>query len=227
VHIETLKIFCDVARLRSFSRSAEVHVTKGITAMATKTSAENAINQAVKFYGYKVEDLTIHTFFGVPTWQGELVRPAVNNEGEEYGSLYAGMVMLHANADHQPQHVQWGFDKFEAFNKYEHHLIRSRTQQVGSNVAEIKEVKGAVESVRTVVVNGTQSFLINLVGRTVAFVVEIDHLGDPTTEDVLSVKVGELVYIKYADIYSSKTMLVMDFRKVNPGVPESTHPPVQ
>ena len=49
MHIETLKIFCDVARLRSFSRSAEVH-------NVTQSAASQAVHQLESRLGVTLID---------------------------------------------------------------------------------------------------------------------------------------------------------------------------
>jgi hypothetical protein len=60
--------------------------------MATKSAATNTIRQATALYGFDVEDLTLHTVYGVRTWEGILTRPAFDNNGNHYGSMYSGTV---------------------------------------------------------------------------------------------------------------------------------------
>ena len=202
--------------------TAEFYETQGIHAMATKTSAVNAIRQATHRWDYNVEDLTLHTIYGVPTWQGELTRPAVDNEGNEYGSLYCGMVMLQANYDHQPQHVQWGFEKQEVFTKYERWVILSQTRRIGSNVDEKKEITGTVTKVQSLVVDGNTDFLINIAEHPGAFAVPIQFLGDANSEEALNAQVGNRVYMKYADPVNTQTYLVLEFHNLTrPPQPES------
>lgn len=192
--------------------TAVFHETQGISAMATKTSAINAILQATKRWEYSVEDLTLHTIFGVPTWQGELTLPAVDNSGRHYGSLYCGMVMIRANYDHQPQHVQWATEKRDVFTKYERWLVLSKSQRVGSNVDVIKEITGKVEKIQQLVVEGNTDYLVNLAGVSGQFAVPIDYLGNPDNEDVTDVQVGDKVYMRYADPVNTTHYLVLEIK---------------
>jgi hypothetical protein len=194
--------------------TAEYYETKGIHAMATKTSAINAIKQATHRWDYNVEDLTLHTIYGVPTWQGELTRPAIDNDGSEYGSLYCGMVMLQANYDHQPQHVRWGYDKRDVFTKYERWVIQSQTRRIGSNVDEKKEITGTVTKVLTLVVDGNTDFVVSIAEHPGTFTVPIEYLGDPNSEEVLGVQVGHKVYMKYADPVNTQTYLVLEIHNL-------------
>jgi hypothetical protein len=195
--------------------TAEFYETQGIHAMATKTSALNAIRQATHRWDYNVEDLTLHTIYGVPTWQGELTRPAVDDDGSEYGSLYCGMVMLQANYDHQPQHVRWGFDKRDVFTKYERWVIQSQTKRIGSNVDEKKEITATVTRVQTIVIDGNTDFVISVAERPGTFTVPIDFLGDPNSEEVLAVQPGHKVYMKYADPVNTQTYLVLEIHNLS------------
>jgi hypothetical protein len=203
---------------------ATLHDTQGNHAMATKTSAVNAIRQATHRWDYNVEDLTLHTIYGVPTWQGELTRPAVDNEGKEYGSLYCGMVMIQANYDHQPQHVQVGFTKHEVFTKYERWLIRSRTERVGSNVEEIKELTGQVQRIQQLVVDGETNYLINLNTHRGLFAIVVDYLGNPDSEAVLNTQVGDTVYLRYADPRNTQTYIVLEIKNTSKPPEAETRP---
>lgn len=203
--------------------TAEYYETQGIHAMATKTSAVNAIKQATHRWDYNVEDLTLHTIYGVPTWQGELTRPAVDDDGKEYGSLYCGMVMLQANYDHQPQHVRWGFSKQEVFTEYERWVIQSRTRRVGSNVAEIKELELTVDNIDNVVINGNTDYIIKGREHPGAFAVRVEYIGDPNTEEVLAVRPGQRVFMKYADPVNTHTYLVLEIHNLTQPPAAETH----
>ena len=206
--------------------TATLHETQGKYAMATKSSAINAIIQATHRWDYFVEDLTLHTIYGVPTWQGELARPAYDDAGNRYGSLYCGTVLIQANYDHMPSHVQWGVTKHEAFTKYERWLILSRTERVGSNVEEIKELTGSVEKVQQLVLDGNTDYLVNISGQTGLYSVPVDYIGNPLNEAAINLHVGDQVYIRYADPINTKTYLVLEIRnltKVGPAEEQSPH----
>jgi hypothetical protein len=199
--------------------TAELYETQGIHAMATKTSAVNAMKQATHRWDYDVEDVTPHTIYGVLTWQGELTRPAVDDEGNNYGSLYCGMVMLQANYDHQPQHVQWGFEKREVFTKYERWIILSHTRRIGSNIDEKKEITGTVTKKDTVVTDGNTDFLLSIAEHPGTFAVPVQYLGDSTSEEVFDIHVGDKIYMKYADPVNTHTYLTLEIHNL-------TRPPI-
>ena len=206
--------------------TATLHDTQGKYAMATKSSAMNAILQATHRWDFEVEDLTLHTIYGVATWQGELARPAYDDAGARYRSLYCGTVLIQANYDHMPSHVQWATSKHEAFTKYERWLILSRTQRVGSNVEEIKETSGMVEKVQQLVIEGSTDFLLNIQGQQGLFAVPVDYLGNPLNEAVLNLHSGDQVYMRYADPVNTKTYLVLEIRnltKTGPAEEASPH----
>jgi len=185
-------------------------------AMATKTAAANAIVQATHRWGYGVEDLTLHTIYGVPTWEGVLTMPAFDNRGKPYGSLYAGTVLLRADADVKPANAIWATSKHEAFTKYEQHIYLTRTVRVGSNVLEEKEVTGKVESVVQIVTDGNTDYLIRLVGHpNDLWNVKIGYIGDPSTEAALELKPGNTVRMKYGDSVNRRTYFTREISLVS------------
>ncbi len=193
---------------------AVLHPTNSsATAMATKSAATNTIHQATALWGYGVEDLTLHTIYGVRTWEGILTKPAYDNNANRYGSLYAGTVLLEADHDLRPADAVWADSKLEAFTEYEAQLYLKQTQRVGSNVLEDVEKTGVVRDVDTVVIGGNTSYLLRLEGsENEVWEVRIAHLGDPNTEDVLSVEPGNSVYLRYGDPRNRKTYLVRNIQ---------------
>ncbi len=193
--------------------------TSEATGMATKSAATNTILQAVNEHPdfiYDVEDLTLHTIYGVRTWEGVITRPAYKNFGDSlgsthrYGSLYAGTVLLEANFDLKPANVIWADSKHEAFTRYEEHLYLRQNTRVGSNVLEDKEVRGVVEGPPDrVTLGGDTSYLIRLVGHPgEVWEVPLTYIGDPNNEDVLGVAAGNQVYLRYGDPHNRDTYLV-------------------
>ena len=175
-------------------------------AMATKTAAINAIKQATHRWDYGVDDLTLHTIFGVHTWEGVLSRPAVNNNGHELGSVYAGTVLLKADADVKPANVMWATSKHEAFTKYEQHLYLSQTERVGSNALTDSEISGTIDRVTPIVVQGDTNYLVQLEGHPgETWDVQIGYIGDPRTEDILLAQTGAKVHLRYGDPHNRKT----------------------
>ncbi|PJA45037.1 hypothetical protein CO174_05330 [Candidatus Uhrbacteria bacterium CG_4_9_14_3_um_filter_50_9] len=179
------------------------------TAMATKSTAVNAIRQATIRWGYEVEDLTLHTIYGVRTWEGILTRPAFDNAGQPYGSLYAGTVLLQANYDVRPADVVFAQTKHEAFSRYEELLYLKQGTRVGSNVLEDSEISGVVRDYEIVVVGGNTSYLVRLEGQKgKLWEVPIKYVGDPHTEAALELEVGDTVFIQYGDPRNRQTYLV-------------------
>jgi|GEM_PF-2709801 hypothetical protein len=194
-------------------------------AMATKSAAINAIKQATVLWDYSVEDLTLHTIYGTPTWEGVLTRPAstqakyLTSDGlgtyMAYNSLYAGTVLLEANADMKPSSVMWADSKHEAFTHYEAHLYLKGTQRVGSNVLEDREIEGQVSEIFTITTDGNTSYLIRLALReNELWEVPLTYIGDPNTEDVLSVLAGDTVYLRYGDPQNRDTYLVREIYEI-------------
>ncbi|MBT3218851.1 MAG: hypothetical protein HN348_07145, partial [Proteobacteria bacterium] len=145
----------------------------------------------------------------VRTWEGILTRPAFDNNGNRYGSLYSGTVLLKASYDLRPADVVWSSSKQEAFTEYEARQYLHQSQRVGSNVLEDVELTGTVRDVDTVVIGGNTSYLLRLDGyQNDVWEVRIAHIGDSNTEDVLSVEPGDKVYLRYGDPRNRQTYLV-------------------
>ncbi len=188
------------------------------TAMSTKSTAVNAITQAVHPAEYGVADLTLHTIYGVRTWEGVLTRPAFDNNGNRYGSLYVGTVLLEADYDLRPADVVWANDKHEAFTRYEELQYLQQSQRVGSNVLEDKEVTGVVRDFETVIVGGNTSYLVRLAGfKEELWQVSIKYIGDPNTEAALELEIGDTVYMQYGDPRNRDTFLVRNVQIVKKG----------
>ncbi len=193
--------------------------------MAVKSAVVNVIRQATALYEYHVEDLTLHTIYGVPTWEGVLTKPAFNivsnaegkQNAEPYGSLYAATVLLRADCDPKPAKVVYAQTKHEAFLRYEQHLITTRTTRAGSNVLVDTEAKGVVESVYPLTVNGNTSFVVTLKDRPgELWEVRIPYVGEPRTKDVLILKPGDSVVVRYGDPKNRKTYFVREIHRANP-----------
>lgn len=200
--------------------TAIFHDMQGDDGMASKSSAEHAIMGAVNSSrnskgggsALMIEDLTVHTIYGVHTWVGALTLQAYDNAGEPYGSFYFGTVLFLANYDHQPAHVVWATTRHAAYLSYQKSLILRRTNREGSNVLKIEEISGTVRSINNVVVDGQTVFILHLVGRDDTFEVPIDYIGNPLNSDVLGVIPGHTVYLKYGDIQNSKIHFVQEIR---------------
>lgn len=180
-------------------------------AMATKKTAVNTIKEAVHPAEYGVEDLTLHTIFGVPTWEGVLTRPAYDNRGRPYGSTYVGTVLLRANHDLKPGNVVWEKSKRLAFNQYEERLYLRQSVRVGSNVLEDKTITATVRKMHQVTIDGDTNFILALdctdcKGKRWA--IPLTDIGDPNTEDILRVDVGDRVTLIYGDPRNRKAYLV-------------------
>lgn len=199
------------------------------TAMATKSTAVNAIRQATVRWDYGVEDLTLHTIYGVRTWEGVLTRPAFDNAGKPYGSLYAGTVLLQASYDLRPADVIWASSKHEAFARYEEHLYLKQGTRVGSNVLEDSEITGVVRDYETVILDGFTSYLVRLEAhRGQLWEVPITYVGDPHTEAALELEIGDTIFMRYGDPRNRTTYLVRHVEVVRKGegtVTQALSPP--
>ncbi|MEA3249948.1 MAG: hypothetical protein U9Q03_06390 [Patescibacteria group bacterium] len=197
------------------SGNATYYPTQGVErAMATKSAAANAIRQAAIRWEYDVEDLTLHTIYGVRTWEGVLTRPAFDNDGERYGSLYAATVLLRADHYVHPAGAIWANNRHEAFTRYEEYLYLRQTTRVGSNVLEDEEVTGTVGEVQRVVLGGDTSFLLRLEGHPgELWGVSLGYLGNPQTEDVLTVEPGDEVFMMYGDPQNRDTYIVREISR--------------
>jgi hypothetical protein len=190
------------------------------SAMATKSTAENAILQATSRWGFEVEDLTLHTIYGVRTWEGVLTRPAYKNFDDlysgtpaRYGSLYAGTVMAEANFDLKPANVIWADDKHETFTKYEAHLYLQQGGRAGSNVLDDREVRGVVENIDEIVIDGDTHYIIRLADHPgEVWDVPLTYIGDPRNEDVLRAKNGDSIHLQYGDPQNRSTYLVREVK---------------
>lgn len=212
--------------------------TQGAKAMATKSMALNVISETVnplivelrnssggegssgnikRAVEYEVEDLALHTIFGEPTWQGEITKPAYDDKGNRYGSVYYGTVLLRADADLISQSVAWAETKHEAFTKYQKTLFLKQSDRIGSNILEVKEIEGKVTGIKTVVSNGETTYLVKLAGSDHQWEIPIDYVGDPLNEDIIDAEVGDTVYMKFADIINRKTHLTREFRDLTKG----------
>ncbi len=189
--------------------------TQGPDGMATKTSAVNAIRQATVRDGFDVEDLTLHTIYNVHTWSGELTRPAYDNQGVRYGSLYAGTVLFKANYDHMPAHVVWARTKHQSFVEYQKNLVIRFTQRVGSNVLEIREITGKVSNIYTLVLEGNSVFIVELENYKEQWEIPIDYVGNPVNVNALRTQVGDTVYLKYADIINNPVHFVQEIQNIS------------
>jgi hypothetical protein len=203
--------------------------TNGSDGMATKSTAVQTVENAVHLRGltgkFMVEDLTPHTIYGRLTWEGELVQPFSDSDGHEVGSHYSGTVLLEATDDLQPAHVIIEHKKHEAFTKYEDFLYLKRTNRVGSNVMEEATIEGVVSKIMPIVVSGDTSYLINLAGQEGLWEVKVGYIGDPMVEDVLDLKIGDRVFMRYADTRNRKTHLAREIQDLtHPG--SALHPDV-
>lgn len=203
--------------------------TQGTKAMATKSLALHIISETINplvienGIEFEVENLTVHTIYGEPTWQGQLTKPAYDNNGNRYGSMYYGTVLLRADDDIISENVAWAESRHEAFTKYQKILFLKQSDRIGSNVLEEKEIEGQVVSIKTVVTGGETTYLIKISGSDHQWEIPIDYVGDPLTEDVIDAGVGDTVYMKYADVHNRKTHLTREFRDLSKGQNSATH----
>jgi hypothetical protein len=208
---------------------AILYDTQGPKAMATKSLAMHLISETVNplviphGIEYEVEGLTLHTIYGEPTWQGQLTKPAYDNNGNRYGSIYYGAVFLRADDDLISENVAWAESKHEAMTKYQKVLFLKQSDRIGSNVLEVKEIKGNVTSIKTVVTGGETTYLVKLEGSDHQWEVPIEYVGDPLTEDIFDAAVGDEVYMKFADVHNRKTHLTREFRDLTKGEQSALH----
>ncbi|MDB5194182.1 MAG: hypothetical protein JWN50_196 [Parcubacteria group bacterium] len=189
---------------------ATFYKTRGDHAMATKSTAQNTIELATNRWGYHVEDLTLHYIYGMPTWVGELTLPFKNDNDQVIGEHYAGTVLVQADHDIQPAHVQWAPSKIQAFTKYEEFITLKTTERVGSNVSIDTTITARVSRVQLLNFDGIPSYLINLEGQDGLWEVKVPFIGDVRTEDALNLKAGDIAYLRYTDTVNRKTHLVKE-----------------
>ena len=144
------------------SGACTYYLTEGMNSMAIRSAALNAVKQATALYGYYIEDLTLHTIYGERTWEGVLTRPAIDNNGAEFGTLYAATFLLRADYDVKPSSVVWANNMQDTFLRYEQHLVMNQSSRTGTNVLEDKEAKGEVDTIHAITVNGDTSYIITL-----------------------------------------------------------------
>jgi hypothetical protein len=204
--------------------------TEGSNSMAIKSAAMNAIKQATALYGYDVEDLTLHEIYGERTWEGILTRPAFANDGSSsktdsgditytqpsrYGTLYVGTVLLRADYDVKPANVIWANSMQETFMKYERFLIMNRTARTGSNVLEDKEVRGIIDTIQPIAINGGTSYIVTLIDQPgKLWEVQIHYVGDQRTTDVFTLKAGDAVGINYGDPKNRTSYFAREIHKL-------------
>jgi hypothetical protein len=159
--------------------------------------------------------MTLHTIYGERTWEGVLTRPAVDNNGKEFGTLYSATVLLRADYDVKPSNVIWANNKQDAFLKYEQHLVMSTSARTGSNVLEDKEIKGEIDTIQPITLNDGTSYIVTLKDHPKElWEVRILYVGDPRSVEIFQAKPGNTVAIAYGDPKNRKSYFVREFHLV-------------
>lgn len=140
------------------------HSMKQVNGMSTKSFVMQQIVSAGLTRGiYKVQDLSLHNIFGRLTWQGILVRNALDNEGRtetNYSSTeeiysdpsmdyvsYIGTVWVQADNDISQADIVWDMDYEISMQKYKSYLYKQSSRTGLSSVLNDKNITGIVNSI--------------------------------------------------------------------------------
>lgn len=190
------------------------HLVKGTeNAMAVKSMVINVVEEAQLLLGeYYVQDLTLHTIFSRPTWEGILVRNAVDNEGNSWThssddaeavyttkplnySTYAATVWVEASSDITPANIIFDPDYQLSMMKYRNLLYKQRGRRGIANILDDKKITGAVRSISIV---GKQAVL-RVSNSNLSFIVDVENAFDAEVGDVVGLQPGDRVYMVYGD----------------------------
>ncbi len=219
---------------RDVSRS-KFYPCYGEAAMATRGQAVQVINDALKWRGAYVEDLTLHHLYDRPTWEGTLVMPiwfkmqehgtSEEDEGEEddkkkgiKGATYFATVLLAATSDMNVGDVVYDEVKQRAFDLYEHHLFVRQSSNVGARSLSEMEAEGTIDQIDHYSERGQPMFLFTLNGpkyKGLYFRLVVESTFDRDSVDIFQAQVGDRVTFRYGDDKTSPTCFVKRFRSLS------------
>lgn len=203
---------------------AHYYPLSGKYSFTTPSQVTQVINDALEWKGYHVEDMTLHLLYGHLTWVGSLVMhvefPArEENEETITGATYAGCVLMQALPDANIDDVVWDEQVAGAYNKYEHHVFRHITTNVGSTALVETPADGVISEMPKYPIRDDEGthFYFKLAGekyKHMTFHLEMLSAYDPDVMDIIFTQVGHRVSFTYGDTRNSPTNFVKHFKNL-------------